>query len=44
MQAAIGADEQREVIRFSAIVRAGDIEDSLRVLQEYVHALAYRPA
>jgi hypothetical protein len=38
MQAAIRTDEQRKVVRLAALVRASDIENPLRVFEEYIHA------
>jgi hypothetical protein len=38
MQAAIGTDEEREIVRFAAVVRPGDVENPLRVFEEYIHA------
>lgn len=37
MQAAIRADEQREVVWLAALVTPGHIENPLRIFEEYIH-------
>jgi len=44
MQPPIRPDQQREVIGLRALVRSGNVEDSLRVLKENVHCETYRLA
>lgn len=38
MEASVGSDKECEIVRFAAIVKAGDIEDPLCVFEEYIHA------
>lgn len=42
MQPSIRADQQREVVWLRAVVRQGNVEKSLRILEESVHSGTYR--